>query len=862
MKKLLLFLFSCLFLSTISPAQQKGYEWRVGISGGYSTYYGDLSPHRLQGLRDWDAIHHLFYYNSHYVDQISYKISVEKKLSPSLGLMFSYGQYTFAMSDRYIQRDGTLMLSNPNFERALNFQNITRDMGLSFVFSTDNGFLLPVNSFIAPYFTIGGGLLDFEVRGDLLDGTGNMYNYATIARINNGIYETDLTPLRTERPEGYSTGAFYANLGIGIRFRMGPRMEVFVQSDFIHAFTDYLDDVSGPYRETYDDGFQRYAARPGTDVGTFPDPQRGDPNSPNDWIIYHGIGLKYNFGAPKKAFRAPIVSTSYPDYTVTSTRTTTRTPAPAAPVPGDETVAPKVPERADQIIMGNSYTYYNNIQIVPDQSVDTLAYRSQVQEWEQQIQSRENLILSSRLQRQDLQEIQNEIIRETGLLRADTLIAPTSRDSLLILAQDDRLDIRYRLDSIQRRERELRTEIDSIQRLRENYRMQPTSYTIPRGLDRILWRQDEIAPQTPLAQQDTLVGRTPTPQTETVRPGETTAPVQATAPTGQTQPAQTAQAPPAMAPRQPAQRAEASPAEQRAAIAQEQRRAADARQLEQRIRTLELENQRLQAQQEALRRQPGETIYINPGATGAPQTRAVVPRDRQTATAYPPAAADPNRRVQDRTPRAAPFAGLFRSRRVTPPAAAEAELVEEDPVEVEELDEEMRESMRQLGHAINMSFFGTSLIGIIEEEEIPEVQPEEEVEAVIAEEPEEITDTMLMEDPEFKLLKSKVEVFFAVNQTRPAMEEMKKLAPLVDFVKDNEEYRLSLLGYADNTGNVAYNLRLIESRVDEVINVLTNLYGLSPAQIESEVGGQIVRGARRSANENDRKVEVRIISRE
>lgn len=843
MKKLLLIIFSSLFLSTtLSTAQQKGYEWRIGISGGYSNYYGDLSPHRLQGLRDWDAIHHLFYYNSHYVDEISYKISVEKKLSPSIGFMFSYGQYTFAMSDRYIQRDGMFMLTNPNFERALNFQNTTRDMGLSFVFNTDNDIILPANSFIAPYITIGGGFLDFEVRGDLLDDTGNMYNYATTARINNRIYETDLTRLRTERPEGYSTGAFYANFGLGVRFRMGPRMELFVQSDFLHAFTDYLDDVSGPYRETYDDSFQQYAARPGTDVGTS---QRGDPNSPNDWILYHGVGLKYNFGAAKKAFRAPRVSTSYPDYTKTSTRTTTRTePSEVIEDPAsiEDALKPESPGRADQIIMGNSYTYFNNIQIVPDQGVDTLAYRTQLQEWEQQIQSRENRILSSRLQRQDLQNKQDEIIRESNLLRQDTLVARSSRDSILTLAQEDRLDIRYRLDSIQRREREIRTEIDSLEKLKENHRMQPSRYSMPSGLDRILWRQDEMAPPAP-AQRDTIAAPPLIPLRETTSPNDTLA---ATPPLR-------SQASPTVAQREPAQRATASPAEQRTAIVSEQRRAADTRQMQQRIRNLELENQRLQ--QQTIRQQAGETVYISPSP--GQQSRPVVPLERQTPATSPLATTDPDRRVQDRTPRSLPFFGLLR-RRGTPPASPEQEAMGEESMVMEEMDEEMKESIRQIGQAINLAFFGTSLTGILEEDEIPEVQLEEEVEAVIAEEPAEITDAMLMEDPEFKLLKSKVEVFFDVNQTRPAMEEMKKLAPLVDFVKDNEEYRLSLLGYADNTGNVAYNLRLIESRVEEVINVLTNLYGLSPDQIESEVGGQIVRGARRSANENDRKVEVRV----
>ncbi|HSJ68153.1 MAG TPA: OmpA family protein [Anditalea sp.] len=827
MKKLLLIVLSSLFLtSTLTIAQQKGYDWRVGISGGYSNYYGDLTPHRLQGLSNWDAIHHLFYYNPYYVDELSYKISVEKKLSPSLGIMFSYGQYTYGMSDRYIRRDGTLMLNNPNFERALNFQNVSRDMGLSFVFNTDNGILLPANSFIAPYLTIGGGFLDFDVRGDLLNDVGGMYNYSSPEKINDGVYETNLTRLRTERPDGYSTGVFYANFGLGLRFRLGTRMELFVQSDFIHAFTDYLDDVSGPYRDTYDNNFQEYAARPGTNVVSLPDAQRGDPNNPNDWIIYHGIGLKYNFGATKKTFRAPKVSTFYPDYTITSTRTTQPTESTEQI---DEIDAPA--ERQTQIPTGNSYTYFNNIQIVPDQGMDSLAYRSQILDWEQKIQNRENLILSGRLQSQDLQNMQNEIIRESNLLRQDTVLAPSFKDSLLNVALKNRIDIRYRLDSIQRREGEIRSEIDSLQDLKENYRMQPSTYSLPRGLDRILWRQDEeLTPS--LLEQDDISTRSDTTSLppQTLRSSSDEA-------IGQTN-----------------QMVPASPPEQTTQRDQEQQRAAYTQQLEQRLRNMELENRRLQAQQQTLRQQPAETVYIAPRGTTTQPSRTVVPRDRQSTPTYTSPVEDPNKRVRDRSPRALPFIGLFRSRNVVPSASPDQEISDEETIE---MGEEIRESLRLLGQSINLAFFGISLTSTAEEE-IPQELPEEEEEVVKPTESVEIADSLLIEDPEFRLLKSKVEVFFEVNQVQPAMEEMKKLASLVDFVKDNEDYKLYLRGFADNTGNVAYNLKLIESRIEEVKNVLIKSYGVPPTQIESEVGGQIVRGASRSANENDRKVEVRI----
>jgi outer membrane protein OmpA-like peptidoglycan-associated protein len=82
---------------------------------------------------------------------------------------------------------------------------------------------------------------------------------------------------------------------------------------------------------------------------------------------------------------------------------------------------------------------------------------------------------------------------------------------------------------------------------------------------------------------------------------------------------------------------------------------------------------------------------------------------------------------------------------------------------------------------------------------------------------------------------------------------------LVDFVKDNPEYSLSLTGFADNTGNLAYNLELIQTRINSVLGFLLNQFGLEENQLQTEIGGQVLRSPNRSANDNDRKVEVRVV---
>jgi len=109
--------------------------------------------------------------------------------------------------------------------------------------------------------------------------------------IPDGRFETPLASLGTERTDGYNRTTLYANLGLGVRFRITKSIEIFAQSDFKRAATDYLDDVSGQYRTSYDNDFQEYAAKPGTNLVNAENRNRGFNDGKGDWYIYHGIGL-------------------------------------------------------------------------------------------------------------------------------------------------------------------------------------------------------------------------------------------------------------------------------------------------------------------------------------------------------------------------------------------------------------------------------------------------------------------------------------------------------------------------------------------------------------------------------------------
>src|SRR5690554_1355015 len=231
MKNLLVLLF--FFLTAFSAfSQLDPYKWRLGISGGYTNYYGDLSPHTISSIDDYSNILRLFNYNENYLTDYSYVVSLERALSGTLGLQLSAGRYSISMSERYITPGNGLQVDQPNFSRSLNFKTEINDYGIGLVIKADNGRLLKKNAFIAPYLSLGMGFLTFKAYGDLYDDNNNPYNYSRPENVNNNVFETRLDRLNTELYEGYSNNALYGEFGLGIRFRIAKQLELFAQSNF------------------------------------------------------------------------------------------------------------------------------------------------------------------------------------------------------------------------------------------------------------------------------------------------------------------------------------------------------------------------------------------------------------------------------------------------------------------------------------------------------------------------------------------------------------------------------------------------------------------------------------------------------
>ncbi len=822
MKKALIIFIGCFALISTVNAQQKDFEWRIGASGGYTNYYGDLSPFTVRGFSNWDAIKHVLYYNENYFDQYSFKINIEKQLSPTVGLMFSYGQYQFSMSDRYIRRDGSLYQNNPNFGRALNFQNDTKDVGMALVFKADNDILLPSTSLLAPYFTLGFGLINFETKGDLLDSEGNPYNYASGNVVTDGVYETDLTSLNTELENGYDLGAFYTNLGLGIRLRLGSRLELFAQSDFLYTFTDYLDDVSGEYRDSYDNSFQAYAAQPGTNT-VDADNYRGNPNNRNDWIIYHGIGLKFNFGASKKTFSAPRLSTFYPTYTSSQDREATLKDQEIEEKEIKDSI-----QTAEKPATGNTYNYFMS-GTTDSRQISRLSERLQLLEWDQQIQQREAQLQASGIMKENLSERRKSYESRYQDIQADTVLALSDRDSLLEISTQDRFNVRYSLDSLDRRQSELKSDIDSLGRLKTNFYLPSNRFDRDAENDNLQnWqtRPDSLNDSLLYPRKEPFPAARP--ESGRIRRDQAgdTALYSSAAESGQI--------------------------------------------LNQRLFQLETENQRLRRAEDSLRSVPRESIYLSPyynpnNQYGQQQTRSYTQSQSETTNQ----SESQYQESETRRRRWRPLAGIFGGRkdirddrtypgrvsRVISPPVIENETTGNDA--------------ESLALGINNTLLGTAPDSVNQtgvdnlrthDTSTPTstTQPAERV----VKPAEIVRDTVFVEkESDIRLLESKIEVYFDVNQNSPAREEVNKLAPLVDFVKNNETYRLSLIGFSDNTGNVSYNLRLIQNRIESVAEILKDQFGLEENQILTESGGQVVRGPNRSGNDIDRKVEVRIVPR-
>jgi hypothetical protein len=140
----------------------------------------------------------------------------------------------------------------------LNFQTSLTMIGVNLEYRF--GHLVPAESLIRPYVSLGVGSLQFSSKGDLEDGAGNTYHYWSDGSIMNEaesvagtalplsrdyLFETDLRNREQELGFGdYGQSSLTIPLGIGGQFRINNRAFFSLGFTYHYTFTDMLDNVA------------------------------------------------------------------------------------------------------------------------------------------------------------------------------------------------------------------------------------------------------------------------------------------------------------------------------------------------------------------------------------------------------------------------------------------------------------------------------------------------------------------------------------------------------------------------------------------------------------------------------------------
>lgn len=661
---------------------------------------------------------------------------------------------------------------------------------MAVVFRTDNDRILNKNAFLAPYFTLGAGVFRFDVSGDvLLDNAGLPYDYSIETVNPNRQFETDLRSVSTELADSYSNQGFYYGLGVGIRFKIAKQIELFVQSDFRHSSTDYLDDVSGVYRESYDNEFQSYAAMPGTNEINPDNMRRGDPNLGNDWYIFHHAGLKISFAASKQAFRASKISPG---------RTYARSQA-IEQLEQEVKIREKDSIAAATSSSQPSNQYFNFFQINPPQKRDdqlswrvskteeSLALLADQREEEYYMRSIEelyaemdsvNLLASewANLEEPTVQDLENinslnqyrarlsekadslnlrrSIINDQIQFRNDRL------DSLDRIRFEDRLNYDETFDTVlfNQNFRDFYGQLNGALGQNDNWRQLSQTFEMSDSLDSGSAFQDQ------LSDQDNYFY--PYPQSQRFYQNQ---------------------------PNQP------QPSSSYSYIQPE----------------------------------PWEqNAYVQSDPSGRSRTTRNPREYRQTRSSV---IYEPERQGSElsrQNQRSNTIAPIFIPRigdRIDPESEQNSA---NDSLQVQssvaEISQDNTEGPDSLNQAFQMdSLWRTKVDTLFLDKEI-----------VIG------------------LPNSKKEVYFGINQAQLEESEKQKLEAVVTILDAHPAFYVTLSGFADNTGDISYNLQLVEKRVNHVKYLLVDRYNLDENRISVKPGGLLIRDRNRASRNEDRKVEI------
>lgn len=419
----LLSIGTLIFFSQSLNAQQNFYNWRVGGNTGIVTYFGDLS---------------YTFFKPSYV-KFGYGAAGEWNFTKSSSFRFSYFAGEFSASDRQYQ-------NNPNFDRAFNFNTHFQAIDLSYVYYTDNGKLFSERAFLSPYFFVGFGAMQFDVFADLFDENGQRYYYWQDGSIRNideasytgtenlqelersFTYETNVSELNLEKEGGYRNQTIYIPFGMGLKFRLGSRLNLNLETKINYTFTDYLDDVGNkPINPNLADPTAIYAADPNNNIGS--GNRGGSRWNLNDAFIYTSASLFFNFGKRKDAFAGPVLHAA-------------NQPLKASEIDKKRTDEQAVSDSINQFIKEQNFALAEKAtkELEEESTEETAVFKDteneaikalerKINEQQQEIEKLQNIIKN--LTKTEIEKTQKSIEKDTTKLKTE----PLKEDSLKVVEE-------------------------------------------------------------------------------------------------------------------------------------------------------------------------------------------------------------------------------------------------------------------------------------------------------------------------------------------------------------------------------------------------------------------------------------------
>ena len=83
-------------------------------------------------------------------------------------------------------------------------------------------------------------------------------------------------------------------------------------------------------------------------------------------------------------------------------------------------------------------------------------------------------------------------------------------------------------------------------------------------------------------------------------------------------------------------------------------------------------------------------------------------------------------------------------------------------------------------------------------------------------------------------------VQYGVDEWKVSDEEMDKVKAVARVMKDNDDVKILVVGFADYSGSDQYNMKLSEKRANEVKRLLSKKYGIAEDRIETDYKGKSV----------------------